>query len=72
VQSSPSTQQDKTMKNDIRIGDTVALDTQNGLGRGSFVVLAVDLRDIIHQLHVRGKNGQTWWARAEGAKVVAR
>lgn len=60
------------MKNDIRIGDTVTLGAQNGLGRGSFVVLAVDLRDIIHQLHVRGQNGQTWWARAEGAKVVAR
>ena len=60
------------MKNDIRIGDTVTLGIQNGLGRGSFVVLAVDLRDIIHQLHVRGQNGQTWRARAEGAKVVAR
>jgi len=58
------------MKNAIRPGDRVILSPVNGLGRGLFEVLEVDPRDVIHQLHVRGTNGNTWWARSEGAKVL--
>lgn len=59
------------MKNTkIQVGDTVTLSAENGLGRGKFLVLEVDPRDVIHGLHVRGENGNTWWARAEGARVV--
>ena len=60
------------MATNIKAGDKVTLSHLNGLGGGVFTVLRVDVRDIIHQLHVVGQNGQTWWARAEGAKVVAR
>ena len=59
------------MNNDIQPGDRVILSPVNGLGCGAFLVLEVDPRDIIHRLHVEGRNGQRWWARIEGAKVVA-
>lgn len=59
------------MKRQIQVGDTVTLAAGNGLGRGKFFVLEVDDRDVIHQLYVQGSNGVTWWARAEGAKVVS-
>ena len=59
------------MNNDIQPGDRVTLSPANGLGRNAFLVLEVDPRDIIHRLHVEGRNGQRWWARIEGAKVVA-
>lgn len=59
------------MKNiSIQPGDRVTLAANNGLGRGIFEVLEVDPRDIIAPLHVRGSNGVTWWARAEGARIV--
>ena len=59
------------MKNtSIQVGDTVTLSAENGLGRGKFLVLEVDDRDVIHQLYVEGPNGVRWWARAAGAKVV--
>ena len=54
----------------IQPGDTVTLAPENGLGRGKFYVLHVDDRDVIHQLHVQGSNGVTWWARAKGARIV--
>ena len=61
----------KTMRNiSIRPGDTVILAPENGLGRGRFFVLDVDDRDVIHQLYVQGSNGVTWWARAQGARIV--
>lgn len=60
------------MKNAIQPGDRVILSAVNGLGRGLFEVLEVDPRDVIHQLHVRGENGHTWWARSEGAKILVR
>lgn len=59
-------------KNGIRPGSYVTLDPENGLGCGTFVVIDVDPRDGIHQLHVRGPNGQTWWARSDGARIVSR
>ena len=52
------------MKNTIKPGDRVTLSP------GTFLVLEVDPREIIHQLYVRGRNGETWWARSEGAKIV--
>ena len=58
------------MKNTIKPGDRVTLSPVNGLGCGTFLVLEVDPREIIHQLYVRGPNGETWWARSEGAKIV--
>lgn len=59
------------MKNtSIQVGDTVTLSAENGLGRGKFLVLEVDPRDVIHQLYVEGTNGVRWWARAKGARVV--
>ena len=58
------------MKNTIKPGDTVTLGAQNGLGRSRFLVLEVVPGDRIHNLRVQGQNGQTWWARLEGAKAV--
>jgi len=58
------------MKNTIKPGDTVILGSQNGLGRGRFLVLEVVSGERIYNLRVQGRNGQTWWARPEGAKVV--
>lgn len=58
------------MKNDIRIGDTVTLSPENGLGTGTFKVLDVYPSDPIHTLLVLGPNGNIWAARGEGAKVV--
>jgi hypothetical protein len=57
------------MKNAIQPGDRVILSPVNGLGCSPFEVLEVVDRQI-HGLHVRGANGQTWWARSEGAKVL--
>ena len=58
------------MKNAIRPGDRVILSPINGLGGAPFTVLEVDPRDIIHRLYVEGRNGQRWWARIEGARIV--
>ena len=58
------------MKNTIKPGDRVTLSPVNGLGCGTVLVLEVDPREIIQQLYVRGRNGETWWARSEGAKIV--
>ena len=58
------------MKNAIKAGDKVTLGAANGLGCGTFLVLSVTDRPVIHQLHVQGRNGATWWARLEGAKKV--
>ena len=58
------------MKNTIKPGDHVTLSPVEGLGCGTFLVLEVDPREIIQQLYVRGGNGETWWARSEGAKIV--
>ena len=60
------------MNNAIQPGDRVILSPVNGLGCSAFLVLEVDPRDIIHRLYVEGRNGQRWWARIEGAKVVSR
>lgn len=60
------------MNNDeIRVGDTVILSWENGLGIGRFTVLRVNPFGVIHRLWVRGENGQEWPARLEGAKKVA-
>lgn len=53
-------------------GDRVVLAAINGLGRNPFTVIEVDPRDIIHRLHVEGANGQRWWARLEGARILPR
>lgn len=60
------------MNNDIQPGDRVILSPANGLGRNAFLVLEVDPRDIIHRLYVEGRNGQRWWARIEGARILPR
>ena len=60
------------MNNDIRPGDRVILSPVNGLGCSDFLVLEVDPNvHPTHRLYVEGRNGQRWWARIEGAKVVA-
>ena len=59
------------MKNDIKIGDTVTLGWENGLGTGRFKVLKVYHGDPLHKLLVQGSNGHIWPARIEGAKVIA-
>jgi hypothetical protein len=57
--------------NNIKVGDTVTLGWQNGLGCEHFLVLEVNnSKDVIHQLWVRGENGTEWPARIEGAKKV--
>ena len=57
--------------NNIKVGDTVTLGWQNGLGLGHFLVLEVNnSKDVIHRLWVRGENGTEWPARIEGAKKV--
>ena len=60
------------MNNAIRPGDRVILSPVNGLGCNPFTVLEVDPRDIIHRLYVEGRNGQRWWARIEGARILPR
>ena len=61
------------MDNDeIKVGDTVTLSWENGLGTGRFLVLEVNPSvNVIHRLWVRGKNGQECPARLEGAKKAA-
>jgi hypothetical protein len=59
------------MKKNIVPGSIVTLGPENGLGCNPFLVLEVVPKDVIHRLHVRGINGQTWWARIEGARVIA-
>ena len=58
--------------NNIKPGDTVILGGENGLGKNPFLVLEVHPENLIHRLYVRGRNGETWWARIEGAKVISR
>ena len=55
----------------IKVGDRVILGPQNGLGVDPFLVLRVVPGDIIHNLYVQGSNGETWWARIQGAKVCS-
>ena len=55
----------------IKVGDKVTLSAENGLGRAPFLVLRVVPGDVIHNLYVQGANGETWWARAHGAKVCS-
>ena len=55
----------------IKVGDTVTLSWENGLGTGRFTVLRVNHMRVIHRLWVRGENGNEWPARLEGAKKVA-
>jgi hypothetical protein len=60
------------MNNAIQPGDRVILSPVNGLGCSAFLVLEVDPNvHPTHRLYVEGRNGQRWWARIEGAKVVA-
>jgi hypothetical protein len=60
------------MKNaHIKAGDKVTLSAENGLGSNPFLVLRVVPGDVIHNLYVQGLNGETWWARIQGAKVCA-
>lgn len=63
----------KLMKNAMpQPGDRVVLAAVNGLGHNPFTVIEVDPRDIIHRLHVEGANGQRWWARLEGVRILPR
>ena len=55
----------------INPGDLVTLGRTSGLGSNPFLVLQVLPGDLIHNLYVQGLNGQTWWARLEGARVVS-
>jgi len=59
-----------TNANTIKVGDIVTLGAENGLGAGEYTVLAVSEADVIFPLYVKGKNGQTWPARREGARIV--
>lgn len=52
------------MEQDIKPGDLVLL-----LGNNPFLVLEVH---AWRGLHVRDQNGNTWWARRDGAKVMSR
>jgi hypothetical protein len=59
-----------TTKRNIRPGDMVILGAVNGLGTNPFRVLNVLQGNIIFQLYVQGANGQTWYARIDGAQIV--
>lgn len=54
----------------VKPGDMVILGAFSGLGTNPYLVLDVALDNRIHNLYVQGLNGQTWWARSDGAKVV--
>jgi hypothetical protein len=59
------------MNNAILPGDHVILAPVNGLGCGAFLVLEVDPNvHPTHRLYVEGRNGQRWWARIEGARIL--
>lgn len=54
-------------------GDMVVLGSHDGLGRGHFLVLRVDLsprggRDM----EVMALNGSVWYGRSQGSQVVSR
>lgn len=57
------------MKNDILPGDRVILSWICGLGNNPFTVLEVQ-PSAINDLKVRGLNGQVWFTRSLGARVL--
>ncbi len=59
------------MERDIKPGDLIIPSTWDGLGKNPFLVLEVHSKDLLRPLKVRGHNGNTWWARTEGAKVIS-
>ena len=56
----------------IKAGDIITLGAVNGLGTGMFTVLSICEADVILPIYVEGKNGQRWFVRREGARVVRR
>lgn len=58
------------MKHDIKPGDLIIPCVWDGLGKNPMLVLEVHSKDLLRPLKVRGQNGNTWWARAEGARVL--
>ncbi len=64
------------MKNDIKPGDLIIPSVWDGLGNNPMLVLEVHTNGpsgvpLIRPLKIRGQNGNTWWARADGTKVVS-
>jgi hypothetical protein len=59
------------MERDIKPGDMIIPSVWDGLGKNPFLVLEVHAKSQLRPLKVRGQNGNTWWARAEGAKVIS-
>ena len=59
------------MEQVIKPGDLIIPCVWDGLGKNPFLVLEVHSKNLLRPLKVRGQNGNTWWARAEGAKIVA-
>lgn len=59
------------MKNsNISVGDMVELGVENGLGLNPFTVLEVEPKDTLFPVKVMGGNGNIWWARMEGIKIL--
>jgi hypothetical protein len=59
------------MEHNIKPGDLIIPSPWDGLGMNPFLVLEVVSKDVIHRLRLRGQNGNTWWGRTEGAKVIS-
>lgn len=59
------------MKNsNVSVGDIVELGVENGLGLNPFTVLEVERKDILFPIKVMGVNGEIWFARMEGIKIL--
>lgn len=59
------------MERNIKAGDLIIPSAWDGLGKNPMLVLEVHSKDLLRPLKVRGQNGNIWWARVEGAKVVS-
>ena len=63
-------------RNVIKAGDLIIPSTWDGLGNNPMLVLEVHPAGpsgvpLLRPLKVRSQNGNTWWARTEGAKVIS-
>ena len=55
---------------EVKVGDIIIPGPNNGLGRGKFKVLYIYPEPCLFPICVGGSNGQQWWIRREGIKVV--
>lgn len=55
---------------EVKVGDIIIPGPNNGLGRGKFKVLYIYPEVCLFPICVEGMNGQQWWIRREGIKVV--